>query len=293
MSAAVTKQIPNDNSLTGITTMKYTLIITGLCLLALSSLSTGCRQDPASPSDNIQSAEDNAVVESEFASVFEMVDDDATENPTFGKTTVVAALTPDCLTRTVETALRTITFDFGDTNCLCKDGMYRRGKVLAQFTGKYREIGSTVVITLQNYFVNGMQVNGTKTIERDGAAKFTVTVTGASMVTEEGTISWSAQRTVERIAGNGTLTPWDDVYAYTGSASGTNRQGKNFTVTIDEPLKKKIELGCLSNFVAGKLSIAVTGGATMTLDYDPIGGEPCDKIAQVTINGESRNIVLR
>ena len=58
-------------------------------------------------------------------------------------------------------------------------------------------------------------------------------------------------------------------------------------------LKKKIELGCLSNFVAGKLSIAVTGGATMTLDYDPIGGEPCDKIAQVTVNGESRNIVLR
>jgi hypothetical protein len=274
--------------------MKYrSIIITGICLLMLSTLSTGCKQDPASPSDNIQSAEDNAVVENEFASVFEMVDDDATENPTFGKAAVVAALTPDCLNRTVDTALRTITFDFGDTNCLCRDGNYRHGKVTAQFTGGYGEIGSTVVITLHDYFVNGMEVNGTKRIERTGVAKFNVTVTGASVVTEEGTISWAAERTVERIAGAGTLTPWDDIYEYTGSASGTNRQGKNFTVTIDQPLKKKIQLGCLSNFVAGQLSIAVTGGATMTLDYDPIGGEPCDKIAQVTVVGVSRNIVLR
>src|SRR4051812_43406323 len=116
--------------------MKYSALITATALLAFASLAPGCKESPTSNQQNVQSAEDNALVESEFASIFEMVDDDATENPSFNKTSAATELTPACMTRTVDSVARTVTFDFGSTNCLGKDGNYRRGKLIAQFTGK-------------------------------------------------------------------------------------------------------------------------------------------------------------
>jgi hypothetical protein len=277
------------------------LTLKWMALLAVCSAFTltGCNRNnnDAAP-DNFTSAEDNAVAESEMASVYELVDIEARFEPTIGGRQGGSGNLPACATRTYNQTTKTLTLDFGTTNCLCKDGMYRRGQITAVFNGKYRTPGATITITLNNYFVNDNQHTGTKLITNlgngSGNFKYSVQVQNASVTTPNGTISWSADRVVERVAGDSSINLLDDVYLVTGSANGTNRKGVNFTVVIDQPLKKVFQAGCARNFVAGKLTITNTGNSkSMHLNYDPIGGEPCDKIAEVTVNGKTKQITLR
>jgi hypothetical protein len=60
-------------------------------------------------------------------------------------------------------------------------------------------------------------------------------------------------------------------------------------------LKKKVEIGCLRTFVSGELLITdEDNNNTMTLDYDPDGGEPCDRTATVRFNdGKEFTITTR
>lgn len=264
-------------------------------LPALLFIAPGCRDNPVDEAaESVQSAQDNAMAEGEFADVFEYVDDEAMSSTVFGKAAVGSELRPQCAVVTADTTTRTMTIDFGDENCLCKDGLYRRGKIIAQFTGQYRQVGSTVSVTLEDYYVQDKQVTGTKTITRTGEASWSVSVVNAGISGPGGrSASWSSERNVTRTAGNDTRTPWDDVYEYTGSASGTNENGTGYTAVITEPLVKRVEAGCLKTFVDGTLTIANDDGGSMTLDYDPVGGAPCDKTAQVTINGKTRTITLR
>lgn len=263
--------------------------------LAIAGLFTGCRENPNDgATESIVSATDNSIAESEFANVFEFVDDEAVNSPAFGKSAGASELSPACAVVTVDTNQRKLTIDFGDENCLCKDGLYRRGTIVASFTGEYRQAGSSVTITLEDYYVQDMEIAGTKTLTRLSDSSWSVRVVGGMVTTPEGnTNTWNTERTVVRVEGNGTRTPWDDVYQYTGSADGVNRNGVKYAVEIDQPLVKKIQLGCLRTFVDGVLTISNENGDVMTVDYDPVGGAPCDKTAEVTINGNSRTVTLR
>ncbi|MFA6570594.1 MAG: hypothetical protein WCT77_05090 [Bacteroidota bacterium] len=276
------------------------ILFTALAVLMISFWN--CKENSVEATlDSIQSADDNASAENEFGAVFDYINTEGSNATSINGIALSKQdeiqtrerLLPECATLTIDSASRTMTIDFGITNCLCNDGRYRRGKVIAVFSGKWKDLGSSVTVSLENYYVNDNKVTGTKTITHTAAHTWHTVVTDASVTTETGTISWTADRTVEQTAGYNTLTIWDDSYKVTGSATGTNRKGTNFTVTIDEPLIKKIQLGCASVFVDGKWTLVNDGGVTMTLNYDPIGGEPCDKIAEVTINGKTRRITLR
>ncbi|MGV3540712.1 MAG: hypothetical protein ACO1OQ_12940 [Rufibacter sp.] len=268
-------------------------------LLVLPLLFLGCKKDLEQEDalENIQSVEDNAVAEAEFASVFDYVDMEAPDDFQSGARLTGLLPLPSCAQRTWNAATKTLTLDFGTTNCLCSDGVYRRGKIVAVFNGPRRTVGSTVTISLQDYFVNDRQHTGTKVITNltaeTGKRKYQVVVTGASVVTPEGTISWTANRIVERTAGSGTVPKADDEYTVTGSASGTNRKGVDFTCAITTPLKKVFRVGCLKNFVAGVVTVTNENNKSLTLDYDPVGGEPCDRIAAITVNGRTKQITLR
>ena len=270
------------------TTLILTAAVAGVLL-------TGCnRNNEEIEPESMVSAEDNARTENEMASVYDFVENEAQAEPDMGgRANGTSGNLPGCATRTYNAATKTLTIDFGSTNCLCNDGLYRRGQIVAVFTGKYRTPGSNVVITLQNYFVNDNQHTGTKTITYQGNSIYQVQVQNASIITSNGTITWNSQRQLQRLAGDTTLTPFDDVYLVTGSANGVNRRGMEFTVTIDQPLKRIFQLGCARNFVAGILTITNSNGKSMKLNYDPIGGEPCDKIAEVSANGKTKRISLR
>ena len=270
-----------------------------LLLGGLLAFTSSKKDEEVKPEDMIVSAEDNARLETEMESVQNFVDAEAADPDLQTSGTSKSGNLANCATRTWNAATKTLTIDFGTNNCLCKDGKYRRGQIVAVFNGPWRTAGSTVTTTLVNYFVNDMKHTGTRvaTSLTDASAanfKYRVEVKNASIEFPNGTSrDWNALREVERTAGHGTLTLLDDEYLVTGTAQGTNRRGVGFTATIGQPLKKVFQFGCARNFVSGTINITNANQKSMLLNYDPTGNEACDKVASVTINGQTRFITLR
>jgi hypothetical protein len=272
-----------------------------LALAGLLALSSCDKEDEAKPDENFVSAEDNARMESEMETSQNYVEADATERLGSGGQAAANAAFSACVTRTWDAATKTLTIDFGSTNCLCKDGLYRRGQIVAVFNGNWRTTGSSITITHNNYFVNDNQHIGTKIItslgnesSTSGNYRYSVQVQNASILFTDGSVrSWNAQREVERTAGQGTPTILDDEYLVTGSSAGTNRRGTSFTTTIATPLKKVFRAGCARTFIAGTVNITNSKGKNLVLNYDPSGNEACDRTASVTFNGHTKIITLR
>jgi hypothetical protein len=275
---------------------------------ALSVMLFGCEKkdkitNDAEALDNLQQiSKDHAMVESEFNSVFNTVDHTANEDTAIAGEKSASTILPSCASTTFDVSTKTLTIDFGTTNCLCSDGLNRRGKIVAVFDGKYRTKGTKVTVTLDQYFVEDIEYKGTKTIENLGNAsgnyKYSYKVTNAQAITTTGTISWNTDATIERVEGDSTITPWDDVYEMTGQSNGVNRKGVSFTVNVDasDPLVRRISLNplCWRNFVSGKLTITDGSGNVSTLDYDPKKEGKCDKEAELVVNGRPPfTIILR
>ncbi len=274
---------------------KWSMLVTAGLLVF-----TACKKDTeVSPEEMVVSAEDNARLETEMESVQNFVDAEAADPDLQTSNSSKSGNLANCATRTWDAATKTLTIDFGTTNCLCRDGKYRRGQIISVFNGPWRTTGSSVTTTLNNYFVNDNQHAGTRvatilTNEPGSNLKYQVEVKNASIVFQNGTSrDWNALREVERTAGQGTQMLTDDEYLVTGTAQGTNRRGVAFTATIGQPLKKVFQVGCARNFVAGTITITNARQQSMLLNYDPNGTEACDKVASVTINGKTRLITLR
>lgn len=208
------------------------------------------------------------------------------------------AVLSSCATLTFDTlaAAKTITVNFGTTNCQGNDGRDRRGVVIISFSGKYRDSLTVITVTPQNYFVNDNQVTGSKTITNLGhnAAHHLVYQINANVqiikANNSGTIGWQSNRNREWTAGESTLTWLDDMYSVTGSASGTTSNGNSFQSNITSPLIRNMAIGCRRNFTAGILEHTPSGKATRYIDF---GTGACDNQATVTINGTTYNITLQ
>jgi hypothetical protein len=280
--------------------LKYSAIL-AICITLIVS----CKDNTVDPAEgNIQSSKDNALAEGEFSSIFSFVDSqgevsfssltESSKNPGIAiDLKAKSELLPDCAQVNFDTATKTLTIDFGTENCKCKDGLWRRGKIVAVFNGKYPTVGANVTISLENFYVEDMKVFGTKTVTVLGLHKVNIKVANAGIVTPTKTIEWNCDRTIEKIWGQ--LTPkiaFDDEYRITGNASGVNREGVAFTVTIDTPLIKKVNC-LLKDFVSGVLTIQNDKGDVLSVDYNANGDEACNKLAKVTVNGVTKIITLR
>ena len=125
---------------------------------------------------------------------------------------------------------KVIIIDFGE-GC---QGLYdqtRSGKIIISITGGRRQAGSTRTVTFENYFFNGIGVQGTKVTENLGVNDNGNVVFRASLT--EGLITLPNDTTIERefmrerewIAGFDTWNIWDDECLVTGFASGTTYKG--------------------------------------------------------------------
>jgi len=267
-------------------------------------LTSNCKKNNEvadSTTEDLVSAQDSGQADEENAAVADMVeaaapqDAAASASATVADPADLARLLSGCFTRTYDAATRTLTLDFGRTNCLCPDGRYRRGIIKAVFSGPYRQAGAVVTITHTNYFVNDNQHLGTRVITSLGSGSFDLSVQNASIIyaNNGGTTAWASTRRYTRTAGFGTATILDDAYSITGSLTGTNRRSISYTATIQQPLIKKFTLGCARHFVSGTVQIANSNGRSLLLNYDPTGTAACDNIASVTVNGRTHTITLR
>ena len=191
------------------------------------------------------------------------------------------------VTRDTVSVPHTLLIDFGPSNCTGADGRNRRGRLAITFTGRYRDPGTVITITREDYYVNDHRLQGVKTVTNaglngEGQPFFSVSVSG-SVTAPDG--SWTSihsyQRTRTWIAGQNTLDLLDDVYLITGSGNGVNRKAQPFSLLITTPLR--VEVGC-PWIVSGVLKITPASLEVRTVDY---GTGACDNQVSVTVNGNT------
>lgn len=273
---------------------KITVIAFFIFGLALSSCETENVQDTI---DSLQElaevAQDQTLLDNEFSAIYNSINDEANADSLISgqksKRRKTNGLLPSCANVSFDLSTNTMIVDYGSSNCLCNDGRFRRGKLVTVFSGKYRTSGTTATTTLEDYFVNNIQFTGTKVTtnlgNETGNFKYAYQVRNASAITPTGNVFWETDAIIERIQGDSTLTPLDDVYLSTGNSKGTNRQGISYEVNTLSPLKTVVDVECLRYFVSGRYSITTQNNNELLVDYDPVGNESCDNLISVSLNG--------
>jgi hypothetical protein len=200
----------------------------------------------------------------------------------------------DCVTITLDTTVmpRLLKIDFGEENCLCRDGKYRRGKILVTFNGRYRQAGTVITTGFENYYVNDNHVTGWRTVENMGFNDenhiwYQIQVDGQIALTDGTTLSWQSNRSRTWIQGYNTPFWRDDVYLIEGEGNYSSSSGRQVNRLIIEPIRR--ELNC-RYFVSGTVEITPVNGILRVLDY---GEGECDNLAQLTIGDRTLTIVLR
>lgn len=183
-----------------------------------------------------------------------------------------------------------ITVDFG-TGCTGPNGRVRKGKIVIEFQGRRFMPGSMISITTVDYFVDGIQIEGTRTemnatASTEESPKFTITedVTITFLNGETSTRTSTRTRTWNRA-----VNPLEDSWTVTGQASGTTRKGKTFVMTITKALVFKRACAIESKMVIpveGTKEL-IAGEKKVTIDF---GTGTCDTSITITVNGRSKEI---
>jgi len=273
-----------------------------ICMIAIfGCVITACEKDQidddtTSSDEDVSTASDNSTAENLYSDVFDQADQGAEEAESSGKTSSAADTCRKVRFIVLDSALRKreITIDFG-TGCTGQDGRTRKGKIIVVLTGTYKDSGSSLNVTLEDYYVNDHKIEGTKTVTNNGRnasgnLSYTISVQNGKITTPDtATFTWESTRTREWLEGESTVWPdiCDDVYSITGSASGTNRAGKSFSVDITTSLRKEI---CCRWLVSGVVEITPDGKKTRKIDF---GSGTCDSLATVSVGSFSKQIILR
>ena len=243
---------------------------------------TSCKKDVTSSPDS-QSAEDDARGAYISAESFAMGNDEANDVGG-GK-----AVNDTCWTREFVGDWQGGTITFVFDSCEYR-GAIRKGTVKIVFTrvSSIHRRAVNTTITFDNYYVDGVKVEGTltSTIKGDSIApSFTVVGKDMKLTFADGkTAKWNATRTFTMVEGFITPNRDDNVIEMSGNVTGTNRKGIDFTSVQDKVRKEKT---CKWP-VSGTNTITSDNGVTV-IDY---GNGECDNVITITRNGVSVDINL-
>lgn len=183
-----------------------------------------------------------------------------------------------------------LTVDFGSTGCADLKGNVRTGKLIFTYNGRRFQPGSTVVTTTDNYTINAIKLEGTRTLTNvtgstSDSPKFNATLeNGKATFLADGTI---AER-VSNITWQWTrATNAADDYLtidQNSTASGVTRAGREYAVSLSKALKYKRFCGIA---VEGIKKYVIDSTKEITIDY---GDGTCDKSVVITVNGITRNL---
>jgi hypothetical protein len=251
--------------------------------------------------DNSSAPKLNAMVENYFSEFTNMTDQAITGSMVFYKVGEVITNNSadgkpfqeskaDCnviITLDTTGTNKTITIDWGTSNCTCNDGKSRRGKLVSTFTGSYFAQGTVITHTPVDYYVNDNKVEGTKTVTNmglnsSGQIYYNVDVDGIVTMSTGEVINYTSSRV--RTFTNGYTTPsifLDDEYAITLNSNATVSNGDSYEAHTTEALKVKVGCGYIKS---GVLSITPSGKPERVIDY---GDGTCDATFTITINGNT------
>lgn len=269
---------------------KVIILFSALIVVSVNA----CRKDR--PDTDTQSSVDNSICEGEFSRLFPQTNGIAVNDSGVQKWGIDIPIPfgncPDYFIDSMDVQDGfpvTLWMYYGQDNdgdgtyeipCTGSDGKSRKGIVKAVFSGPWKQAGTVVTHHLQDYFVNDIKYEGIVSITRSPAT-FTQVVTGGKCSKgSEWTILWDCSRTITSLMGD-TANPFDDVCLIAGTANGTDRNGKAFSVDIDGSNPLRREMGC-PYIVQGIQTIKLEGKKDRTINY---GNGTCDNIAVLTIDG--------
>ena len=272
-------------SILNLTSMKKILMLVGLSFVfTLYS----CEDNEDAIVNPETELEETAFAENVFTEIAfdidEAIDIEGMDNGRFGRGF------QDCATRDLEEPEdggfpKVVTVDFGD-GCENGKGMIRSGKMILTITGPRGEVGSQVIQTFENLYVNDYLIEGTRTRTIESETVRTTVLEGGKITTPEGeVISRTASRRFEMVAGYGTVDRSDDMFEITGSASGITPAGANYTKEITTPLVRSF--GC--PWITAGVIETTLDGASRSLDF---GDGECDNVATLTTEEGTEEITM-
>jgi hypothetical protein len=278
---------------------KVFLMIMALAVFSFSS----CNKD-TNPIETVSEelVDDDAVTEVAFEDVFNTVDNATIILENFlglGKGDLESSVVvPDsCPTITVTGPVtgiwpKTITIDYG-TGCTGFNDNTRKGKIIIAVSDRRYVLNSTRTVTFDNYYFNGIKMEGTKEFKNLGLNSnqnmvFSNKLTNGKLTLPDGkTIERSFEHQRAWIAGWNTKSIWDDECLISGTATGKNINGITYTNTILSPLHWKRICPFL---VSGTVKFVRSGVDPVVLDY---GTGECDAKATLTRGDQTKEILLK
>lgn len=278
--------------------MKRTINYLAALALALFFV-TACQEESENPNQlseaDITLAENEATAES----AFEDVDDIAFEGlmlfESGGRIAENEESPIRCATKTHDKENKIITIDFGE-GCVGKHGRERKGKIVITYTDRRFVPGAVHTITFEDFYVDGKKIDGVRTrtnisASEDDYLRFRIELTEGKVTWEDGT--FATREAVWETTRVRTPNPINDERIRTGSASGVNREGVSYNVTITKAIVWKracLPLKKIMIPVEGTKVKAFNDGKTVTIDY---GDGTCDNLVTITKDGVSETVELK
>lgn len=268
--------------------------------IILTSCDNNSDENLALSDADIDMAEDNTAIDAVYEEIQQTVDQEISTLDQNGYQDLHLKSTSDDICRIVTVDRpdstrfpKVVTIDYGDgcTNVVNGDTITKKGIIEITVTGRYFIAGSQRIITFKDFFINNMQIEGTRSITNNGYndngnLEFSIKLEeGKVTIDDTIVITRNSSRVREWYIGN----RWDrgdDEYIITGSTYGVNARGENYSREIIEPLHKT---SCRF-FVSGIIESVVGTNDPVQLDY---GEGFCDNIASLSRNGETKEIRLR
>lgn len=180
-----------------------------------------------------------------------------------------------------------ITIDFG-TGCTDPRGNTRKGKLVLDYSnGPAGTAGFTVVTTPDGYSINGVTLEGTRTIELLSISQTSVV---HEITVDNGKATWPDGQISTRESSFTREINFEEQAVYLdGSASGTNRRGKSYSMNINETLVYKRSCVLSEGIYMAVAGIKSFGseGRQLTIDY---GDGACDRAVTIAVGDASSSV---
>ena len=184
-----------------------------------------------------------------------------------------------------------ITIDFG-TGCTDPKGNVRKGKVIIAYTnGPAGNIGFKTVTTFVGYSINGLALEGTRTVVRVTPVLDPANIRH-DITLVNGKITWPDATFASRASSfSREINVSTGVITLEGAANGINRKGVDYTVEITKALVYKVSCAIADGIympVEGT-KVIVANSRTLTIDY---GAGTCDKVVTLTVGNFTKEVTV-
>jgi hypothetical protein len=271
------------------------IILSMSCISAM--LAFGCKKKEEFEVDNeTQSAVDNAVADQEYASIVPTVNNVAINTKGTGAAGRLMAacdtltkISGDTLFGTTGHVDPTYTLNISNNSgCnVMPDSKIRQGSLSIRLTNKIKVPGAKMIIKMLNYKTGTIGYSCDSIVVTTVAfnqtyTEFNIKLINGICVSPNWTIKYSSDRNIKHY-NKGNPVGTDPVTMVWGTANGTNRQGRAFTVNIPAETALVKHKSCA--FVdKGKMGLTPEGFKERIVDF---GNGTCDDDATFTVNGNT------